>query len=389
LDPLAVTWSATNEAAPLGREKMRANVLTRITSRSEVHQLAFRNGRMYQRSEPLAGSSGKTKTVEIAFDRSVLYFGEPAKDREDPKDRSTLIKWMPAKDQPEAGYFSCGYFTAAGVRLPTRVQGLVEAWRPQSELLALLAEGGQVEATGPIELDGRSLVRVQVTAQDRTKIGPPIDLDSMEQQLRTSKLLSNEEIQRRLTAAQEAETAQPPVRRYDFYFDPKRGYAVHRLDTQDEAGRLLMRSECTEHEQLPGRDVWMPRRCRVEKYTFVGLPDQYFGSPLYVNQFRVSAFDLQPWPDERFELKYTTPGTSISDGTFPEVEGKEGVSYEVPATPEQLDQVIKFARRRYQAQTNAEKRAGPTREMFLVINGVLVVAMAVYYVLRWRKARSA
>jgi hypothetical protein len=266
-------------------------------------------------------------------------------------------------------------------------------WHPQAELLALLAEGGRVEATGPADLDGRRLMRVQVAAQDLSNQFPPVDLAEMEKQLRAMRTvakLSEADIQERLASARKAQTARPPRRRFDFYFDSERGYAaVRRLDIRDEAGRLLTRSDCTEHEQLAGRNVWLPRRCRVEQYTFVGLGDQVFGAPLFVNQFLVRAFDLQPWPDDRFELKYTTPGTRVNDRTFPEVEGTRGVTYEIPANPERLDEVIQAARANYQSQANAEQRSSTLKALFLVVNGALVVSLVAYFIVRRWKARAA
>lgn len=133
----------------------------------------------------------------------------------------------------------------------------------------------------------------------------------------------------------------------------------------------------------------MPRLCRVEKYNFVGLPNQVFGSPLYMKQFRVRAFDLMPWPDDRFELKYTTPGTYVNDGTFPEVEGKSGVIYNMPANSQQLDEVIEAARTKYQAGADAERRSHQMRMLFLVFNGVCLVILVVSYVVRRRKKASS
>jgi hypothetical protein len=150
-----------------------------------------------------------------------------------------------------------------------------------------------------------------------------------------------------------------------------------------------MRSDCTEHEQMHGRDVWMPRRCQIGYYTFGALRDQVFGSPLYAAQYRVRAFDFKPWPDDRFELKYTTPGARVNDGTFPEVEGKSGVLYTMPANPQQLDEVIATARATYQARANAESRSYHLKVLFLVVNGVLVVGLLISFVVRRRKARSA
>ena len=96
------------------------------------------------------------------------------------------------------------YFRAAGIRLPTRVKELVLPWRPQSELLALLAEGGRVEATGPANLDGTPLTRVRVSARDWRLQGVPTDLSGLESQLRSNGI-AEEEIQRRLGVARKVQ----------------------------------------------------------------------------------------------------------------------------------------------------------------------------------------
>jgi hypothetical protein len=380
----------------MGREKIAANVLANIIAYgSKAQQYAFHEGRVYLRRERKGGDK---RTNEISFDGNVLYLGNPGEKRpKDAKPGGVLLKWLPGKDDPDGSYFSDDYFRAAGVRMPTRVRQLAVPWRPQSELLALLAEGGRVEATGPADLDGRPLLRVQVTAKDWRLQGRPIDLAGYERILRMPGGVPEEEVQRKLRVARKVQERPAPQRRYDFYFDPERAYAVRRLETRDEAGRLLTRADCTEHEQLTGRVVWMPRQCRVEAYTCTvsGLQDEetlipyVFGSPLYVTQFRVSAFDVKPWPDDRFELKYTAPGTSVQDATFPEVEGTNGVSYEVPANPEQLGAVIETARAQYRARATAEKRSGTLKVLFLTVNGALVVGLVAYFVVRRRKARSA
>jgi hypothetical protein len=396
LDPLAVTWSESVEPTPTGREKIPAQALTNLVAYgSKVLQYAFRDGRVYQRREM---KGGMQRTNEYSFDGNVLYLGNPREKKpKDTKPGAVLIKWLPAKDDPDGSYFSDDYFRAAGVRVPTRVRHLAGPWRPQSELLALLAEGGRVEATGPADLDGRPLLRVQVTAKDWRLQGRKVDMEGYERLVRMAGNVPEEEVQRKLRAARKFQERPAPQRRYDFYLDPERAYAVRRLETRDEAGRLLTRSDCTEHERLAGRALWAPRLCRVEAYTGrpPGPPDeetsesQLFGSPLYVTQYRVTEFDVKPWPEERFELKYTAPGTSVNDATFPEAEGKAGVTYEVPANPGQLGEVIDQARAQYQARATAAKRSGTLKVLFLVANGVLVAGLAAYFIVRRRKARSA
>lgn len=386
LDPLAIKWSQKTEATQIGRKKITADELGGIIiARSNVQQFAFREGRIYVRRETKGGPSSPPSKVEIAFDRSVFYEG-------DPRDPPFLQKWLPKNDRPEASYFSDDYFRAAGVRLPTRIKELVLSWHPQSELLALLAEGGRVKATDRANLDGRPLIRVQVTAKDWRLQGIPDDLAGSEESLR-SPGVTEEEVQRKLKEARIQER-RAPQRLYDFYLDPERGYAVRRLEIRDEANRLVYRSDCTEHEQLTGRVIWMPRLCRVEEYTFEGLRDEEslipydFGSPLFVTNFQVSAFDVKPWPYDRFELKYTAPGTQVNDATFPETKGKDGIFYKVPANPQDLDQVIAAHRAKAQARVNAEKRSSTIRMILLILNGVGLPILVFYLIVRWRKKGS-
>jgi hypothetical protein len=363
LAPLAVTWTQTIEATPLGREKITTDVLNRILSdSSSVQQLAYRDGRIYMRRETKGVSSWPPSTDEIAFDGKLFYaahnlFYAGAASNGDPKDRPYLHKWLPKNDDPQASYFQNDYFRAADVRLPVRIKELTASWHPQSELLALLAAGGRVETVGPIQIEGCALVRVQLTVH-------------------------------------RLEENNSPLWRYDFYLDPERGYAVRRLEIWDEGGRLLVRSNCTEFEQLSGRLLWMPRLCRVEEYTVAATQDKensipaIFSSPLYVKLLRVNAFGAQPWPDDRFQLKYTTPGAYVNDASFPETSGKDGVFYQIPANPQRLDEVIAVRRAFYQAWRSAGKKSRPLRVLFLVLNSLGLAGVGIYFFVRRRKKAS-
>jgi hypothetical protein len=376
LDPLAVTWTQTTELTPLGREKIDSNVLGRpLGEDPNVQQLAFRDGRIYMRRESKGSSSWPPRTEEIAFDRNLLYaannlFYTGASGNKDAKDRPYLHKWLPKNDPPQACYFHDDYFRGAGVRLPARIKELVSSWRPQSELLALLAEDGRIQAVGPTNLEGRPLIRVQVTTHNLKE----------RLQADVRKLLERF----------------APLERYDFYFDPERGYAVRRLEIRDQVDRLQTRCDCSEFEQLRGRLVWMPRLCRVEEYALAAATQDGYNlildvspSPLYVTKIQVNAFDVEPWPDDRFQLKNTTPGGYVNDASFPEMTGKDGVFYQVPANPERLDEVVAVRRAFYQAWRNAERRSRPLRVLFLILNGVALVSIAAYFFVRRRKKASS
>jgi|GEM_PF-2776573 len=373
IESLAVTWTQTAEATPLGRKKVAADVLDKIVSNgSFVQQLAFRNGRIYVRRETQEGSSWPPRTEEIAFDRELFYAAQnlfyvsDLRNRE-PKDWPYLHKWLPRNDGPEASYFRDDYFRASGVRLPTRIKELLLSWHPQAELLALLAEGGQIEAIGSASLDGHLLFRVQASS-----LVPKPNLGMRNEQ----------------------GTREKPLYRYDFYFDPEYGYAIRRLEVRDEAGRLLTRSDCTGFEQLSGWSVWLPRLCRVAVHTWAGVQEErksifnIFASPLYIKNIRVNAFDVKLWPDDRFQLKPTMPGVYVNDASFPEIKGMDGVFYQVPADPQRLNEVIAVRRALYQGWRGADKRSRPLRALFLVLNGMGLVSLAVYVIVRQYKARG-
>lgn len=400
LDPLAVTWSGSTEATPLGREKIPAKMLAGlISARNNAYQLAFREGRLYQRTQRKFDGSSKPYTSEMAFDGTVLYGGYPGRAQQDPQDSPSLVKWLPTRDGPEANYWIDEYLRAAGVRVATRNRELVLPWRPQAELLALLTEGGHVVAVTPTELDGRAVVRVQVTAPDlRTAVPPvndPSSLADLEQQLRRNPDLNETEVQRQLTMARKRQGGRPALkRRYDFLFDPKIAYAVRRLEIRDDDGHLLSRSDCNEHEQLAGRRLWLPRLCRVQEYTYENLYDEetvpyVFPSALYINEFKVADFDVTPWPDERFMLRYSTSGTRINDATVPGTTGQHGISYRIPADPKQLDAVIAAAQAQYRARLQATRWAPSIKMLFLVLNGAVVIGVAAYIFARRRRVRHA
>jgi len=298
---------------------------------------------------------------------------------------------LPQNDWPEARYFDPSYFRAAGIKLPTRIKELASAWRPQSELLALLAEGGQVEGTGTVTIEGRSLMRVQLTVKDWSLLPP--DISEKEREL--------------VPKAPGAPTTKPnvqrkppkrvaPLRRHDFYLDPEFSYAVRQHEIRDEAHHLVTRSDCSQYEQLAGRGIWLPRRCRLEEYTFEEVRDKetlipiVFEAPLYVCEFLVKDFDLQPWPYERFELKYQEPGTRIKDGTFPGVNSRNGVAYTIPADPQRLEAVVGEAKARYFKRDEAtEERNIRIQTLFLVINGVVLSILVFYLILRRLKKASS
>jgi hypothetical protein len=393
LDPLAVTWSQKTEATEMGKQKLPADKLARIVSyNTKVLQIAFRAGRIYVRSEGYGDPRLPLENSEFAFDGNVFYLGTPLQTQ---RKYAFLKKLLPQNDWPQARYFDPSYFRAAGIKLPTRIKELASAWHPQSELLALLAEGGQVERTGTVTIEGRSLMWVQLTLKDESLFPP--DLSEKEIQLiEERQLIPSAPGAKKMKVPRKPDKRVAPLRRHDFYLDPEYGYAVRQHEIRDEARHFVLRSDCSQFEQLADRGIWLPRRCRLEEYTFEGVRDEetkipiVFEAPLYVCEFLVKDFDLQPWPYERFELKYQEPGTRINDGTFPGVNSRNGVSYTIPADSQRLESVIDAAKARYfEGHEGTGKRNITIKTLFLVINGIGLSILVFYLIVRRLKKASS
>ena len=113
-------------------------------------------------------------------------------------------------------------------------------------------------------------------------------------------------------------------------------------------------------------------------------------SPLFVNEFKVSALDLKPWSDDRFALNYATPGTFVNDGTLPGVQGKTGVVYQIPADPGRLDDAVQEAQAKYQMRlSKVNNRRLRTSTLLIVLNAVILLGVLVYLGIRRRRAQKA
>jgi hypothetical protein len=137
----------------------------------------------------------------------------------------------------------------------------------------------------------------------------------------------------------------PAMRRYVFYLDPELHYAVRRFEQSYGPDTLLARSDCSHFEQIPGRQLWLPRRVETQLHEYYSVPETVFKDAFLTQILEVSAIDGSRVPEELFKLDYTEPGTMVRDGTDPAAKSKDGyLSYTVPARPEELPGVIERAR---------------------------------------------
>jgi RNA polymerase sigma factor (sigma-70 family) len=231
-----------------------------------------------------------------------------------------------------------------------------------SAILSGLSNGWKLISVGNTQLEGRSLVRIDLEGDNPIRAGAlAFNLDAHRHNLQLQRESFEKQLPR-LTAQQkemlllqqkqqegqiliiEAQRQLPATRRYTFYLDPQLHYAVRRMDQSYGVDILLSRSDCTQFEQIPGRDLWLPKKVESQLHEFYTLPGTFFKDSFLSFTTTVSSLSGDRISDDAFKLDYeTVPGTVIRDGTIRAKSSKSGdsyVMYTVPARTEDLQQVI-------------------------------------------------
>jgi RNA polymerase sigma factor (sigma-70 family) len=230
----------------------------------------------------------------------------------------------------------------------------------ETTVLNRLRDGGKLISVEQTTLDSRPSLRIEVDAPNPVRrAAESVDLNQARETLskmsqNASKMSpENSKIFRENLARQEQQLKlieehrkSPALRRYTFFLDPAMHYAVRRVEQRYGAEALLQRADCGQFDQVPGRQLWLPRRIETQMYEWHSLA----GPPLkdsFLSQVQlVSAYNGSRVPDETFRLDYTAPGTMIRDGTdAANAKSKDGyISYTIPARLVDLPAVIERAR---------------------------------------------
>jgi len=101
--------------------------------------------------------------------------------------------------------------------------------------------------------------------------------------------------------------------------------------------------KCSDFENVPGRSLWLPRRCEVSHYRWESKPKTVKESPLIVETYIVSRVSGAPLAQDDFRVEINIPGTDVSDASLPGAENKpdKHVHYTFPANRDELDAAIK------------------------------------------------
>ena len=186
----------------------------------------------------------------------------------------------------------------------------------ESAILSYLHKGGTLISVENVVLDGKPCVRVELEVAN--PVGRPASNGAVTSNS-TVTFNSTAAPNRSAKAGDENQTAAatpPEARRYIYYLDPSLHYAVRRLETRSKPDTLLNRTDCSQFEQIAGRQLWLPRKVESELHELPMLPGAVLKKEEAATQtLEVSAFDGSRVPDETFVLNYTQPGTIVHDGT--------------------------------------------------------------------------
>jgi hypothetical protein len=183
--------------------------------------------------------------------------------------------------------------------------------------------------------------------------------------------------------------------RQKLWLDPQKGYVVRKRELYNKDGEHTFTIHCREFESVTP-DLWLPRHVTWLTIGPKTAPEEYRGKPLLQTDVQVRRLEVnQPAHDALFEFK-VPPGTQVVDETITGEDtskltfeaGQESptISYIQPVNDADLESVIAEAKARHE-----QKEPVGRRNLFLIINGVLLAVVASAFVAWWliRRRRAA
>lgn len=382
LDPISIVWvqqlkptlSPDDTVSRLGIESPPPEILFSRIERA----VSVQKGLVY--SKTIRANDARVADVsEHSYDGQVLYLGRPEVRLPDGGLQPNLAKMSVARlsrEDPDSIWVDSDYLYAAGYVLPSTAKEFKERMAVTSRIVRLLELGGTLVSTGDSTLEGRKITRVEIEAPDEeATFARKIDAKETERKLRAA-LVPEAQIAKNLAALERLKHL-PARKRYVFYLDPSLGYAVVRHEERRMDNELLAMGENLKFRRIERSSLWLPEECRTSYYTWPTAGGALFAEPLISLAVNVKSISLDLQPPEKFSLNYTTPGTLVLDKTADE----GSVDYQVPASPADLDEVIRRAR----GDGILAARGTVQRYWWILIAAGLV--MILLAMLIWRRAR--
>ncbi|MDR1480232.1 MAG: hypothetical protein LBJ00_14950 [Planctomycetaceae bacterium] len=130
---------------------------------------------------------------------------------------------------------------------------------------------------------------------------------------------------------------------FSCWVDPKYNYAVKRIDIKLPSGELILTAINSDFKKIPGKDMYLPQKTKVDYYFLIDTLCGTSDGPLYIQEYALIDCSTKKINSAQFNLKNTfqQAGVTVSERTLRD--SKEGLSFIVPANPADLDRVIEAA----------------------------------------------
>lgn len=174
-----------------------------------------------------------------------------------------------------------------------------------------------------------------------------------------------------------------PEYTYTFVLDSQMDYALRRrIDVAKSTGETTRIVECDDYRKVREPSLWLPYKCRVTYFTWETILPEVKRQSLVTEIFEVESIDTAAISAEKFVLKYSTPGSFVSDASLKESgnDPKGVVNYRVPARPEDLAQSIAAA---------SHELSRPISMRVLLVIGNLLLVLLLIIAIWWRRSRYA
>jgi hypothetical protein len=317
LNVITVTWTQTWQSSHKPNELVRALQLppTIVAERFVGREItvAHRGKLLYSmrkelfdapEKSPIAGILPESAIItERAYDGIVMYGGSRQTTPGNSRLWPNLVKENAdnrAKSDPNASYFDCDYFAAAGIFMPSRAAELGNTIA-RSEILQRLNAGYRLTSVSTMQTEVGELIRVALDA--------PANTDKVE-------------------------SAEKGVYIYDL--DPRLDYAVRLHQRRAVDGALLTQTVLERFEQIGDKKLWLPKKCTTEHYTYESNESLRSTSPVISEIIEVQNINTERIPDDRFALSYNMPGTQVTDRTV----AGAALTFQIPMPFIELDKSI-------------------------------------------------
>jgi len=260
----------------------------------------------------------------------------------------------------------------------------------KSAITEAIQQRAELSSITEVQVEGRACVRIVLMDKNPIK-----QHGEMRDLMRASVKSESKERRDEIKLLLDEQRKLPALRKYVFYLARELQFAVLRAEEWYDPDVLLNTTAFSAFEELPGRNIWIPRKIVSTLHEFESTTELFTDSFLS-EEWEVTRLTTERVDDAEFVLTSdATPGTLVNDKTAKLDGFAEGtaIAYEVPAKVEDLGGVIEKAKKTPLLDSmpggdahQADAQRSPTMlQLFIAGNLVLLVCVGLFWAWSRRK----